>query len=255
MPRQYVALPILLLLTILPAIAQDRGHEGNRGGGGRPPDVGGGHIPTRGPAPQRGGAPPQAQAPRGQTPPSAPPQTQPPPQQPRGQQSQPGPTQMGRVEGPRSAQQTPQYGRTPQEGARPAPQAAPQESRQQGRGYRDQEGHPEAPHVHTRGDQWVGHDSGWGDTNYRVDRPFEHGRFPGKVGRSHIYRLHGGDRERFGFDGFFFSVAPYDFEYTDDWDWDADQIVLYPDPDHDGWYLAYNPRLGTYVHVMYDGPQ
>jgi hypothetical protein len=133
-------------------------------------------------------------------------------------------------------------------GGQPPPQQG-----EQRRTYRDQQGHPEAPHVHAQDDRWIGHDTGRNDPHYHLDHPWEHGRFERPIGASHIWRLRGGGRERFDIGGYFFQVSPYDSDYVSDWLWDSDDIVLYPDPDHDGWYLVYNPRLGTYVHVLYLG--
>ncbi|HXD22840.1 MAG TPA: hypothetical protein VN613_05735 [Gemmatimonadaceae bacterium] len=119
--------------------------------------------------------------------------------------------------------------------------------------YAHEPGHPNAPHVDVKTNVWVGHSARRSEAGLRLDHPWAHGHFGGVIGASHIYRLRGGDAHRFGFEGFFFDVASVDLAYCNDWLWDSDDIVLYDDPDHPGYYLAYNVRLGTYVHVEYLG--
>jgi hypothetical protein len=160
----------------------------------------------------------------------------------------PGSTLHAEERGGRGERQATGMRQIPKRGPEPSRAAAPAPDRK----LADRAGHAEAPHVHANG-TWIGHDSGRGDARLHVDHPFEHGRFTGGFGRTHVFRLAGGGPGRFWFGGFYFSVFGPDVVYCGNWFWDRDQIVIYEDPDHDGLYLAYNVRLGTYAHVTYLG--
>jgi hypothetical protein len=89
--------------------------------------------------------------------------------------------------------------------------------------------------------------------SYRVGYGWHGGFSHDYIGPRHVWRLEGGNRDRFYFRGFYFRVAVYDYPNAADWYWDRDNVIIYDDPDDSGCYLAFNTRLGTYVHVTFEG--
>lgn len=117
----------------------------------------------------------------------------------------------------------------------------------------DVPGRPVAPHVDVNSGRWVGRDAGSNDPHFHLAHPWQNGRFTAGMGSQYVWRMRGGTQDRFDVGGYYFQVAAIDDVYATDWLWNSDDIVIYSDPDHVGWYLGYNVRLGTYVHVMYLG--
>jgi hypothetical protein len=111
-------------------------------------------------------------------------------------------------------------------------------------------------HPHVANDHFYGHEAP-NDARFHIDHPYEHGHFT-RFGPSYRYRIERFDRDhhRFWFPGgFYFEIAPFDWDAAADWCWTcgADDFVVYDDPDHVGWYMLYNVHTGVYVHVQYLG--
>jgi hypothetical protein len=113
--------------------------------------------------------------------------------------------------------------------------------------------HPAATVPYVRNDQWYGH-AAVDDPRLRLASPFQNGRFA-LTGPSHVYALNRVDigARRIWLPGGQFEIADYDWDVTAPWCWTCDQFVVYADPDHAGWYLVYDVRMGEYVHAQFLG--
>ena len=115
-------------------------------------------------------------------------------------------------------------------------------------------------HDNGRHEGWYKHEDrddhhSWDYDHDRI-RPgvhYPHGRYPdvrqAYVARTFDYRT----RHIELYDHSTWVVASYDAPHCRDWAWDRDQVYVYDDDHHPGWYLLFNARLGRYVHVEYFG--
>jgi hypothetical protein len=95
----------------------------------------------------------------------------------------------------------------------------------------------------------------WDHEHDRIEpgRHYPHGRYEhvreAYIARSLDYRT----RRVVLYDRSNWIVASYDLDRCRDWQWDRDNVCVYDDDHHAGWYLLFNARLGRYVHVEFSG--
>jgi hypothetical protein len=134
--------------------------------------------------------------------------------------------------------------------------AIPREPTARGRGFtapRFEPGRPPTSVPYVRDGQWYGH-AAVEDPRFHLARPFPHGRFT-LTGPRHLYTVSRFDLDtrRIWLPDGLFEIAEWDWASTSPWCWTCDQFTVYPDPDHPGWYLVYDVRMGEYVHAQFLG--
>jgi hypothetical protein len=119
------------------------------------------------------------------------------------------------------------------------------------RDERHENGHHEGQFKNANRDDY-GH---WDHEHDRIEpgRHYPHGHYEhvreSFVARSLDYRT----RRVVLYDRSNWIVASYDVDRCRDWQWDRDNVYVYDDDHHAGWYLLFNARLGRYVHVEFTG--
>ncbi len=99
------------------------------------------------------------------------------------------------------------------------------------------------------------HYSNWDYDHDRIKpgRRYPHGRY-GHVKQHYIVRTFDvRTRNIVLYDRSNWVVATYDVPHCRDWNWDRDDVYVYDDDHHAGWYLLFNARLGRSVHVEFSG--
>ena len=97
-----------------------------------------------------------------------------------------------------------------------------------------------------------------GDWDYDGDRIepgryYPHGRFESNRQKFVLVSVNYGTRRVILDDHSTWVVAPYDVDHCRDWRWDRDNVQVYDDDIHPGWYVLFNARLGQHIHVEYFG--
>lgn len=96
---------------------------------------------------------------------------------------------------------------------------------------------------------------GWDYDDDHIERGhfYPHGRFVSSRQKFVFVSVNYGTRRVILDDHSTWVVAPYDIDRCRDWRWDRDDVRVYDDDIHPGWYVLFNARLGQHIHVEYFG--